>query len=87
MHIPFWAGVWFWYDLEQFTTPNSRQHHGQRTGLEFKGPGDCLALSWHWDGLIFMIVSFLIANAFDCQTRLGWIRLERELAAEERSSE
>eukprot|EP00972_Heterocapsa_arctica_P066103 9752364-Heterocapsa_arctica.AAC.1 len=87
MHIPCWAGVWFWDDLEQFTTPNSRQHHGQRTGLDFKGTRECLAPSWHWDRLIFLIVSFLTANTFDCQTRLGWIQLYGELTAEERTSE
>eukprot|EP00972_Heterocapsa_arctica_P025099 3697494-Heterocapsa_arctica.AAC.1 len=46
MNIPCWSGARFWDDLEQFTCPKSRVHHGQRTGPDFKGTGDSVALSW-----------------------------------------
>eukprot|EP00972_Heterocapsa_arctica_P008527 1244352-Heterocapsa_arctica.AAC.1 len=34
-----------------------------------------------------MIISFLTANVFDCQTRLGWIQLFCELETEGRKAE
>eukprot|EP00972_Heterocapsa_arctica_P115442 16447752-Heterocapsa_arctica.AAC.1 len=87
MNIPCWSGEKFWDDFEQFTTPTPRVHHGQRTGWDYKGTGDCLALSWHLDKVVFEIVTFLSANMYDCQTRLGWKQLLLELAAADRSSE
>eukprot|EP00972_Heterocapsa_arctica_P065169 9621115-Heterocapsa_arctica.AAC.1 len=71
MNIPCWSGVSFWDDLEQFTTPWSRVHHGQHKGEDFKGFGDHIALSWHWDRIISAIVSFFNANLYDCQTNIG----------------
>eukprot|EP00972_Heterocapsa_arctica_P062339 9189782-Heterocapsa_arctica.AAC.1 len=65
MNIPCWSGARFWGDLEQFATPWSRQHHGQRTGRDFLGTGDAVALSWHWDRIISEIISYLNANLYD----------------------
>eukprot|EP00972_Heterocapsa_arctica_P037181 5475006-Heterocapsa_arctica.AAC.1 len=87
MNIPCWSGTRFWDDLEQFTSPKSRVHHGQRTGADLKGTGDSVALTWHWDQIIFDIISFLNANLYDCQTRLGWKQLVREYVAANRSTE
>eukprot|EP00972_Heterocapsa_arctica_P094873 13991265-Heterocapsa_arctica.AAC.1 len=87
MRIPCWSGEWFWDSLAKFTAPDNRQHHGERTGEDFSGYGNCLSFSEHWDRVIFIIISYLTANVFDCQTRLGWIKLYAGLEREGRKVE
>eukprot|EP00972_Heterocapsa_arctica_P046765 6901910-Heterocapsa_arctica.AAC.1 len=44
-----WTGAWLWDVMAQFTSPKSRQHHGERSGPDFACTGSCTATSWHWD--------------------------------------
>eukprot|EP00972_Heterocapsa_arctica_P074093 10938062-Heterocapsa_arctica.AAC.1 len=62
-------------------------HHGQRNDDDFKVGGDPTALSWHWDRIVFAILSYVSANLFECQTKIGYRKLLVDYADEERGEE
>eukprot|EP00972_Heterocapsa_arctica_P075889 11193051-Heterocapsa_arctica.AAC.1 len=61
--------------MGQFTTPKTRQHHGERTGPDYSGTGYATAISWHWDRVVSFINAYLAANSYDVQTQFGWTQL------------
>eukprot|EP00972_Heterocapsa_arctica_P104469 15395260-Heterocapsa_arctica.AAC.1 len=67
--------------MAQFTSPKSRQHHGERSGADYAGTGSATATSWHWDRVTFYIIEMLTANTCDVQTRAGIDAITEELNA------
>eukprot|EP00972_Heterocapsa_arctica_P081930 12075384-Heterocapsa_arctica.AAC.1 len=65
--------------MAQFTSPKTRQHHGERSGSDYADTGSCTATSWHWDRVTFYIIEMLTANTCDVQTHFGFDAITNEL--------